>query len=211
MYGVAVKRKWEPLVGVMNEPPLKTVDRIIQFWRIAKVRRYIPKGARILDVGCADGALFRQLRHRIDSGVGVDHGLVRSTGDAQFQLIAGTLTDGLVASGDFDAVTLLAVVEHLREDVIAELRNRCVTALKPGGLLLITVPSARVDQILHVLTSLHLIAGMSLHEHHGFNPADVPGWFAGADLMLVDSKRFELGLNNLFVFKKAWPSVANGK
>lgn len=191
------------LVGTMKEPPLKTIDRIIQYWRIAKVRRYLSRGARVLDVGCADGALFRQLRHQISSGVGVDHALAQSIRDAHFQLIAGSLSDDLVSSGDFDIVTLLAVVEHLREEMMPELRRRCVRALKPGGLLIITVPSTQVDHILHLLTRLHLITGMSLHEHHGFNPADVPGWFGADGLTLVESRTFQLGLNNLFVFQKA--------
>lgn len=198
-----------PLIGVMNEPPLKFVDRLIQYWRIAKVRRYIPNGARVLDVGCADGALFRQLRHQISSGVGVDHALASSLGNLRFHLIAGSLSDELVARGDFDIVTMLAVVEHLREEVVLPLRDRCVRALKPGGLLLITVPSTQVDHILHLLTTLHLIAGMSLHEHHGFNPADVPKWFGGTGLTLLESRRFQLGLNNLFVFKKTEPTRAS--
>jgi len=203
MYNATPERDMASLVGPMNEPPLKTVDCIIQYWRIAKVRRYIPKGARVLDVGCADGALFRQLRQRIRSGVGVDHALARSVANANFKLVAGSLSDELVAGGDFDIVTLLAVVEHLREEVIPELRDRCVRALKPGGLLLITVPSTQVDHILHLLTALHLIAGMSLHEHHGFDPADVPKWFGGAGLMFMESRTFQMGLNNLFVFKRS--------
>jgi len=43
---------------------------------------------------------------------------------------------------------------------------------------------------------------MSLHEHHGFNPADVPSLFGGAGLTLVKARTFQLGLNHLFVFKK---------
>lgn len=189
-------------VGDVNEPPLKAVDRLLQRWRIAKVRPFIQKGARVLDIGCADGALFRQLRGRIASGVGVDHALAQSVGNKQFQLIAGPLTPDVVARGDFDVVTMLAVVEHLREDVVPELRDLCVAALKPGGQLLITVPSTQVDQILNVLTKLRLISGMSLHEHHGFNPNDVPQWFGGTGLTLVTFRKFQFGLNNLFVFRK---------
>src|SRR5262249_35235612 len=190
-----------PVAGVMQEPPLKLVDRILQRWRIAKVRPYIRKGARVLDIGCADGALFRQLRNRISSGVGADPALGQSVGDDRFQLIAGPLPSNL-APEQFDAATMLAVVEHLREEVIPELRDHCVRLLKPSGLLLITVPSTQVDTILRWLTKLRLVAGMSLHEHHGFDPDDVPRWFGGTGLTLVKARKFQLGLNNLFVFKK---------
>jgi 2-polyprenyl-3-methyl-5-hydroxy-6-metoxy-1,4-benzoquinol methylase len=195
-------------VGIMNEPPLKLVDRLLQWWRIAKVASYIKSGARVLDIGCADGALFRQLRNRVDSGVGVDLALQQSVGSGTFQLIAGPVPWDVVARGDFDAVTMLAVVEHLRDETVAQLREQCVAGLKPGGLLLITVPSVNVDRILAVLKRLHLIAGMSLHEHHGFNPADVPKWFGGTGLTLVRAGTFQLGYNHIFIFRKTDPGPA---
>src|SRR5262249_28343245 len=185
-----------PVAGIMRGPPLKTLDRILQRWRIAKVRPYIRKGARVLDIGCADGALFRRLRKRIGSGVGVDPALQQPVEDARFPLIAGLLPSDLSTLGQFDAVTMLAVVEHLPGEVIPLLREQCVTLLKPGGLLLITVPSMQVDRILAWLTRLHLVVGMSLHEHHGFNPTDVPRCFGGTRLTLVKAAKFQMGLNN---------------
>jgi len=188
-------------MGTLREPPLKAVDRMLQRWRIVKVRPYIRKQARVLDIGCADGALFRILHNRIGSGVGVDPALDRTVESDRFQLIAGPLPTTL-APAQFDAVTLLAVVEHLPADMLPALRDQCSRLLKPGGVLLITVPAVRVDGILRVLTRLRLVAGMSLHEHHGFDPTEVPRWFGGMGLTLVTAKTFQLGLNNLFVFRK---------
>ena len=75
--------------------------------------------------------------------------------------------------------------------------------LKPGGRIVITVPSPRVDDILHLLIRLHLIAGMSAHEHYGFKPAHTLGVFAAPRFRVLKKARFQLGLNNLFVFEKA--------
>jgi 2-polyprenyl-3-methyl-5-hydroxy-6-metoxy-1,4-benzoquinol methylase len=51
---------------------MKALDRFLQRWRIAKTGPYIANGTRVLDVGCSDGALFRQLGSRIGEGVGID-------------------------------------------------------------------------------------------------------------------------------------------
>ena len=73
--------------------------------------------------------------------------------------------------------------------------------LSPGGRLIITVPHPFVDKILDVLFFLHLIEAETLDEHHGFEPNELFTYFSGA-LRLVLHERFQLGLNNVFVFEK---------
>ncbi len=190
-----------PITGSMPSHTVKAVDRFIQRWRIDKIRRYIPKGSRVLDIGCADGALFRQLRRRIGSGLGVDPELAQSVSVGAFQLIAGSIPTDL-APAQFDVATLLAVVEHLPEDVIREMRDQCVRLLKPGGLVLITVPSPAVDVLLRALIWLRLAGNMSFAQHHGFDTRTVPARFGGTGLELIKHSRFQLGLNNAFVFRR---------
>src|SRR5205823_3500813 len=93
---------------------VKLLDRLLQRWRIAKAAPYVARGARVLDVGCADGALFR---------------------------------------------------------------------------------------IVHALARVGLVAGMALHEHHGYAAQETPGRFADAGFSLERHERFQLGLNNLYVFR----------
>ena len=181
---------------------MKPIDRWLQKYRIERAGRYLRKGARVLDVGCADGALFRQLGERIAGGVGIDPLLEESEDHGDFELIPGSLQDAELGNQEFDAITLLAVVEHLPETTLAALAQECFLRLRSNGVVVITVPAPVVDRILSALLSVRLIDGMSLEEHHEFDPRRVPSIFAPPRFRLMRSSRFELGLNHLFVFKK---------
>lgn len=182
---------------------MKPLDRLLQRWRIARAAPFIPKGSRVLDVGCHGGALFRQLASRLSAGVGIDP-LADSanTLGPEFRLVCGTFPGALPVSEPFDTVTCLAVLEHVpaeeRHDFVAE----CAARLKVGGRLIITVPAPAVDGLLSWLLRLRLVEGIALEQHHGFEPARTLPLAAAAGLELEAHHRFQLGLNNLFVFRK---------
>ena len=102
----------------------------------------------------------------------------------------------------FDAITMLAVLEHVPTDAQAGLAQACAIHLRPGGQLIITVPSPAVDRILEVLMALRLVHGMSVEQHYGFDTESVPAIFSGHGLGLTVHRRFQCGLNNLFVFRR---------
>jgi 2-polyprenyl-3-methyl-5-hydroxy-6-metoxy-1,4-benzoquinol methylase len=182
---------------------VKALDRWLQSWRIAKARRWIPNGARVLDVGCADGALFRQLSARVREGVGVDPDLPAAREWNGYRLVPGVFPDVPVGPTPFDAITMLAVLEHVPRDQQTRVARGCAAALAPGGRLIISTPAPLVDRILDVLAFLRLIDGMSLEEHYGFEPAETPRIFEAAGLELEHHGRFQLGLNHLFVLRKS--------
>jgi len=101
---------------------------------------YAPPSARILDVGCGTGATTLGLR-RFGPVVGMDIGrraleVAGKRGIAVAQASAARLP---ARSGAFDLVVALDVLEHLEDDVAAAREMRA--ALRPGGLLLATVPA----------------------------------------------------------------------
>ena len=181
-------------------PALTPADRMLQRWRIRKALPWIRTGSRVLDVGCADGALVRLAGPRIDSAVGVDPSMT-AVSDDRFEGRTGMFPDAVRSDEAFDAIVMLAVVEHVPADELSTWASACVRLLRPEGRLVITVPSPTVDHLLHWGMRLHLLAGMDAHHHHGFTPDDVPTIF-GTDLTLVHRSRFQLGLNNLFVFRR---------
>ena len=89
---------------------------------------------------------------------------------------------------------MLAVLEHIPLEDQPRLADACFEVLKPGGRVVITVPSPRVDDILHLLIKLHVIAGMSAHEHYGFKPDHTLGVFAAPRFRVLKKARFQLGL-----------------
>lgn len=181
---------------------MKPFDRLLQRWRIAKVRPYLKTGARVLDIGCADGALFR-IVPGLGESVGIDPTLTAPATVGAARLQKGNFPADLPDAAPFDAITMLAVLEHIPRHEQAALAQHCRDALAPGSLLLITAPARMVDHVLTVLQFLRLIDGMSLEEHYGFEPGETMAIFGHAGFRLVKAERFQLGLNHLFVFERA--------
>jgi SAM-dependent methyltransferase len=178
------------------------IDRLLQKWRIAKVRRFISPAATVLDIGSADGVMFGQLKIPAENAMGIDPTLKAETVVEGIRLIAGFFPKDMPPVKPFDVITMLAVLEHFPPAEYENLKNGCLRFLKPGGLLLITVPSSRVDQILAVLKFFRLIDGMSLEEHHGFEVQETTSIFPAENFRLLRHATFQLGLNHLFVFER---------
>jgi 2-polyprenyl-3-methyl-5-hydroxy-6-metoxy-1,4-benzoquinol methylase len=180
---------------------MKAVDRFLQHWRIDKTRRYIPAGARVLDIGCADGVLADRVPG-LTEYVGIDPALESPPPQPNRRYIRGTFPQALDDSRPFDAITMLAVLEHVPPDQQSPLADDCAAYLKEGGRLIISVPSPLVDHILDGLKLLRVIDGMAVEEHYGYEVERTPELFKVGGLSLLKWEKFQLGLNNLFVFEK---------
>ena len=181
------------------------VDRFLQNWRVRKARPFIKPGDRVLDLGSADGVLFERLGDCGPGSLGIDPILPATTRSRQgFALVRGYFPQDVPANaGTFDAIVMLAVLEHFPAAQYGPLAEGCARLLKPGGRMIITVPSPAVDMILDVLVKLRLVHGMSLEEHHGYEVTETPRIFASPRFELVEHSSFQLGLNNLFVFQRS--------
>ena len=180
---------------------MKIGDYLIQNWRMRVAARWIMRGSRVLDIGCHQGEFFEFLGNRINPSIGIDPLLASSTRMIRHQLFPWIFHDILpFKNQSFDAITLLATIEHMNnKDAIVKESWRL---LRPGGRVVITAPGSIVDDILSILKILRIVDGMSLDEHHGFNIKELPDTFKKEGFVLKAWQKFQLGLNNLFVFER---------
>ena len=178
---------------------MTAIERFLQRRRIHAAARFLAPGMQVLDLGCADGALFRQLP--CIRGIGIDPDLRAPFHLPNAVLLPGHLPNGLPERSDFDAVTMLAVLEHLPRAVQVQLADKLHSVLQPKGTLILTVPSAKTDRVLVLLKTFRLIHGRSLEQHYGFDAQDTPKLFGS--FRAVHAGKFQLGFNNVFVFENA--------
>ena len=183
--------------------PKKPMDRLLEYLRFSKVKRYIPKGAYLLDVGTGDGSFLRFLDSHIQFGMGIDPLISTSIELDSYAFYPGAFPHDFETERRFDVVSLLAVVEHIPEYDLQHAADICWNILKPNGRVIITVPHPFVDTILNVLKFLRIVNGLSLDEHYGFNPEYLPNIFSR--WKLIRKVRWQLGLNYLFIFEKTAP------
>ena len=185
---------------------MNRVDTMLRDWRIRHVLPWIPTGGRVLDVGCFDARLFRRLGPRLGYGVGMDPAIQRPDRFDRYQLLPGEFPDARPTGETFDAITFLAVLEHVPTGEIDAWTDACRSLLAPNGLVVATVPSPRSTRSSTSRSRLRLMDGMEAGQHHGFEPTDILAAFRRAGFDIVAKQRFQLGLNNLFVMRVLPPS-----
>ncbi len=111
-----------------------------------------PPVLSVVDLGAAEGKTLVEMARRLGPGdylgVEYDESLMLAASDlpASVKLIQGDINDLFtVPDASVDAVTALAVLEHLTDPVraLAEVRR----ILKPGGVLVATAPSHVWDKL----------------------------------------------------------------
>jgi len=168
--------------------------------RMNAVAPYINGTDYILDVGTADGAFFRYFNNV--AGIGIDPDPKIEYIRENVTIIKDTFPSYTLKNRNFNAIVMLAVLEHIQEKNLNTISKNCRSFLKTNGLVLITVPSKKVDLILKVLKKLGIVDAETLHQHYGFDVKKVEEIFNPRYFKLLVKRKFQLGLNNLFVFRK---------
>ena len=179
------------------------IDFFIQNKRIKLIEKYVPSNSYILDVGCG---YYPQnlinLQAKISKAVGIDKDIPDTSFAPNIRFIKADQQAQIpLPDNEFDCILLLAVLEHLENttEIIAE----CYRILKPGGRLIITIPTNYSQPILLKLAYFGLISKEEIFDHkHYFRKAEIDQLMQQNKFKKIVSRSYNLGLNALFVFEK---------
>lgn len=174
--------------------------------RLAAALPHVTPGARVLDVGCG----LTDLPDRIADYVGCDRNAEVLASQRkrwpnkdffEWDISRGSAPPDLEARAPFEAILLLAVLEHVADP--AAVLARVSSLLSSGGRLIVTTPHPAGRWALEAGAALGFLSPHARDEHEtllGRAALEEAGRSAGVSLVLY--RRFLLGLNQLAVFSR---------
>jgi SAM-dependent methyltransferase len=175
--------------------------------RLSAALALVPHGARVLDVGCG----LTDLPGRLPSYVGCDRwSEVLAENRSRFPDVSFLAWDVAVsdppeevrAAGPYEAVLMLALLEHLPDPAVS--LGRAASLLAPAGRIVATTPHPLGQAPLWGGALLGLLSRHAADEHERLlSRADLVAAGASAGLSLIAYRRFLLGLNQAAAFARA--------
>lgn len=175
--------------------PFWSIEPLLQKLRFSKIYSSLPKGGVLVDIGCnSPPYTISQIREQMDFCIGID-ALVEDKIEKNVELKKYYIKHKVPVESDLaNVITMLAVLEHL--DHPQAVINECFRILKPGGILLITVPSRINHYPLRVLARLGIVNKKMIDQHKNyFRHSDLNNILDRAGFRSVTVSSFQLGLN----------------
>jgi len=186
----------------MNEAILEPVLRRMRIRQVLPIIRQY-HDCVLLDIGCGwDAKFLKSVEAYVSKAEGIDS-RAPPIHTQKLSTRRITLTESLpYANEAFDVVTMLAVLEHLSHPraVITEVFR----ILKPGGRLVLTVPSNAAKPVLEFLAfRLGIVNAAEIRDHKCYyNKGLLHHLLANTGLMMEIHHYFQLGMNNFVVCAK---------
>ncbi|SRR6266498_530782 len=181
------------------------LEPVLADLRAQRANKLIPsklRTGRILDIGCGTFPYF--LAHTsFAEKFAIDQFPLPQQAISDLEIESYTLdletkTQLPFEAYFFEAVTLLAVVEHLNPEHMAILFKEIYRVLKPGGMVILTTPAAWSDGLLKFMARVGLVSAEEIHEHTYAYNLPLLGWYfgqAGFEMKKVKFGYFEFMLN----------------
>lgn len=192
---------------------LTFLGRVIYPWAIKfrndLVLKHIPENSMsLLDIGGGAGYLVKN--SLCEKSISIDErGDLKVIKNSHGGIIREESSSGTIINdeipfdnGEFDCVTMVAVIEHIKnpENLIREISR----VLKLHGKLIMTTPTWVIDRILPFLDKgSEQLRGKTVHEEHeNYFNLESMNILTKEHFKLLTYKKFQLGLNQLFVYIK---------
>lgn len=175
--------------------------------RAAMADRLIPenlRGGRILDIGCGQIPHFL-LSTRFEKKYGLERS-PQGPAPGEVKLASYDLEhDGYLPfrESSFDAVTMLAVFEHLDPDRLVGLLDDVHRVLRDGGIFVMTTPAGWTAPLLSLLGRAGVVSREEVDEHRG-------AYSHEAIRSVIASSRFDIAaarLGHFEAFMNNWATA----
>ena len=178
------------------------LEPILRYIRIKKIQKYIKKDAVLLDIGCGNGAFLQYISNFIEQGIGLDKKENIPISNRNIQFKNYEFENRLdFSDNSFNVVTMLAVLEHIKNP--QKILNEIYRILKPGGILIITVPTPQAKPVLEFLAfKLKFVNAEEIKDHKNYFKKDELVRMLFKSNFLKENiivQHFELGFNNLAI------------
>jgi cyclopropane fatty-acyl-phospholipid synthase-like methyltransferase len=184
----------------MKEPAF---EKILRRLRLNRISKCIENNDRVLDVGCGWQALaLRYFSSRIKEGVGIDFKVEQKDVPLNISLLAERFDEKWPSSEKgFDKVLMLAVLEHIEPERVGFVLKNIRGALKPGGKLILTVPTPRGKPVLEFLSyKLGVVNPEEIRDHKKYYDRSLLQEVMRENgFTLSQYKTFQLGMNSFGV------------
>jgi len=155
------------------------------------------KKEKILDVGCGSYPYFL-INIDFTEKIGIDPSL-KNISYKELKLKKIDATKKLPFKDNyFNAVTMLAVFEHLEKKKLPDVLREIRRVLNKDGILVITTPAPWADKPLHHLANFGIISKEEIHEHkHNLNHRTIGQYLIDAGFTEKKIKKgfFEIYMN----------------
>lgn len=172
-----------------------SIEPILRQLRSRAVVAHIPPGGVFVDIGCdSPPKLIEQVRNKMDFCIGIDTEIENKIYQ-NIELKKVFIKKKIPIESDLAmVVTMLAVLEHL--DFPQAISDEIYRILKPGGILLLTVPAPRLKPILEVLAFFRIVRPEMIAQHKNyFTHNDLKEILYKAGFKQVQISSFQFGFN----------------
>lgn len=174
---------------------LTLFEPLFQELRIRQIIEFIPKNSKLVDIGCDQPqVLIDRVCDDMESCVGIDI-VVKEHRHGNVTILQQNLQKKIkLPSSSATVITMLAVLEHMKypKDMIQE----CFRILRPGGVLLVTVPAPSSKPLLEVFAVLGLVRKEMIEQHESyFTPKKLTSLAREVGFSEVTVELFEFGFN----------------